>query len=68
MQRIPREQAKRFEFDPRFPTLLEVDPGEEFEVETEDAGTGRIRSPDFVPSVENRPELKATPPRVNSSS
>lgn len=65
MQRIPRAQALCYEIDYRRPPILEVEPGEVFEVETEDAASGRIRSADFVPSVENRPELRFSPPKVN---
>lgn len=65
MQRIERERAKRYAFDPGYETLLTVDQGEVFEVETEDAASGRVREDGFVPSVANRPELRATPPLVN---
>lgn len=54
-----------YELDYRLPPAFEVAPGETFEVETEDAASGRIRSPDFVPSVANRPELEYVPPKVN---
>ncbi len=65
MKRIPREQAKVYEIDYRLPPVLEVEPGEQFEIETEDAATGRVRQPGFVPTVENRPELVHSPPKVN---
>ncbi len=65
MQRIERERAKRYAFDPGYETLLTVDQGEVFEVETEDAASGRVREDGFVPSVANRQELRGTPPLVN---
>jgi acetamidase/formamidase len=54
-----------YELDYRLPPVFEVAQNETFEVETEDASSGRIRSSDFVPSVSNRPELSHFPPKVN---
>ena len=45
MQRIPRDQAMEYEFDHRHPPKLSVKQGESFVVETEDAGSGQVRSP-----------------------
>jgi acetamidase/formamidase len=45
MQRIVREQAKKYAFDWRDEPLLHVDRGETFEIETWDASTGYFRSP-----------------------
>ena len=44
MQRIPREQARKFAFDWRDEPLLRVEPGESFEVETYDASNGYIQT------------------------
>ena len=65
MQRIPRSQALRYEIDYRLEPLLYVKEGESFEVETEDAASGRLRSADIPPTLENRPELRHVPPLVN---
>ena len=45
MQRITREQARKYAFDWRDEPLLRVRPGEPFEVETYDAGTGFFKTP-----------------------
>lgn len=65
MQRITRDNARAYEFSKDISPKLHVKPGESFVLETEDAATGRIRTPDFISSPETRPELKATPARVN---
>ncbi len=65
MKRIPRSQALRYEIDYRFEPTLRVAQGESFEVETEDAASGRLRSASTLPTVENRPELRHVPPLVN---
>ena len=65
MKRIPRHEALVYEIDYRRPPVFEVDPDEHFEIETEDAASGRIRNAEFIPSVENRPELQHYPPKVN---
>src|SRR4030095_8472024 len=65
VKRIPRSKALRYEIDYRFEPLLRVAQGESFEVETEDAASGRLRSVETLPTVENRPELRHTPPLVN---
>ena len=44
MKRIPREQARKFEFDWRDEPLVRVEPGEPVEVETFDAGSGYFKS------------------------
>ena len=46
MKSIPRELARKFAFDWRDEPVLKVQPGEVFEVETEDASTGFFRSPE----------------------
>src|SRR5688572_3787141 len=65
MQRIPRSQALGYEIDHRKPPVLHVKEGEVFEVETEDAASGRLRSAATLPTLENRPELGHYPPLVN---
>ena len=46
MQRITREQARKYAFDWRDEPLLRVKPGENFEIETYDASTGYFRTPE----------------------
>ena len=46
MQRITREQAKKYAFDWRDEPLLRVRPGESFEIETYDASTGYFKTPE----------------------
>lgn len=65
MKRIPRSQALLYELDYRLEPILHVAQGESFEVETEDAASGRLRAGNVLPTVENRPELRDYPPRVN---
>src|SRR5262249_5405868 len=45
MQRIVRDQARRYAFDWRDQPLLRVRPGESFEIETWDASTGYFKTP-----------------------
>ena len=49
MQRIAREQARKYAFDWRDEPLLRVQPGESFELETFDASTG------YFKTVEDKP-------------
>lgn len=65
MQRILRDEAMHYEFDPRTPPALTVRQGESFVVETEDAASGRLRSAGVLPTLANRPELAFTPPKAN---
>ncbi|MBI2191638.1 MAG: acetamidase/formamidase family protein [Planctomycetes bacterium] len=65
LRRVPRRQALNYELDYHLPPVLEVNPGEAFEVETEDAASGRLRSAETLPTLENRPELRFSPPKVN---
>ena len=46
MQRIPRDQARKYAFDWRDEPLLRVRPGETFEIETWDASTGYFKTPE----------------------
>ena len=65
MQRIPREQAMEYEFDHQHPPKLRVKQGESFVVDTEDAGSGLIRSPDIAPRLHELPPWKFEPPKAN---
>jgi amidase len=65
MQRIARDQARKFAFDWRDEPLLRVRPGEPFEVETWDAGSGYFRSPDDKAVPARRPGFDRHPPLAN---
>src|SRR3954462_4405137 len=65
MQRIARDQARKYAFDWRDAPLLRVQPGEAFEVETWDASTGYFKSPadKAIPGL--RPGFDRSPPHAN---
>ena len=65
MQRIGREQARKYAFDGRDEPLLRVRPGESFEIETYDASTGYFKSPadKAIPAL--RPGFDRSPPHAN---
>jgi acetamidase/formamidase len=65
MQRIIRDQARKFAFDADDEPLLRVEPGEEFEVETFDASSGYFQSEadKAIPAL--RPGFDRIPPLVN---
>ena len=65
MQRIPRDQARKYAFDWRDQPLLRVRPGESFEIETWDAGTGYFKTPadKAIPAL--RPGFDRSPPHAN---
>lgn len=65
MQRIHREQARKYAFDWSDEPLLSVQCGEPFEIETYDAGTGYFRSPadKAIPAL--RPGFDRHPPLAN---
>jgi acetamidase/formamidase len=65
MQRIPRDQARKYAFDWRDDPLLRVQPGETFEIETWDASTGYFRSAadKAIPAL--RPGFDRSPPHAN---
>src|SRR5205085_339858 len=65
MQRIQRDQARKYAFDWRDEPLLRVRPDESFEVETWDASTGYFKSPAdrAVPAL--RPGFDRSPPLAN---
>jgi amidase len=65
MQRIPRELARKYAFDGRDEPLLRVQPGESFEFETWDAGTGYFRTPDDKAIPTQWPGFERSPPLAN---
>ena len=65
MQRILREQAKKYAFDWRDEPLIRVRPGESFEIETYDASTGYFRTPEDKAVPGKRPGFDRSPPMVN---
>ncbi len=65
MQRISREQARKYAFDWRDEPLLRVQPGETFEIETYDASTGYFKTPDDKAIPARRPGFDRTPPTAN---
>ena len=65
MQRITREQARKYAFDWRDEPLLRVEPGETFEVETYDASTGYFKTPEDKAIPGKRPGFDRIPPLAN---
>ena len=65
MQRLPRDAARKFAFDWRDEPALRVQPGESFQVETWDAGSGYFQSEDDLAIPARRPGFDRTPPLVN---
>lgn len=66
MQRLSRDREHlHYVFDPAVPPAIEVEPGESFVVETEDAFSGALFEEGVLPVPEQFPELGSTPPRVN---
>jgi acetamidase/formamidase len=65
MQRILRDDARKYAFDARDSPLLRVQPGEVFEIETWDASTGFFRSEADLAIPGNRPGFDRTPPLAN---
>src|SRR6202790_2154241 len=65
MQRITRDQARKYAFDWRDEPLLHVRPGESFEIETLDASTGYSKSAadKAIPAL--RPGFDRSPPHAN---
>ena len=60
MQKINRVDAKKYAFDWRDKPLLRVQPGESFEIETWDASTGFLKTPEDPPSPPTAPVSTAT--------
>jgi amidase len=65
VQRIDREQARKFAFDWRDEPLLRVQRGETFEVETYDAGSGYFKTPADLAIPARRPGFDRSPPHAN---
>lgn len=65
MQKIQREDARKFAFDWRDEPLLTVECGETFEVETLDAASGFFKTPEDKAIPANRPGFDRTPPLTN---
>lgn len=65
MQRIAREQARKYAFDWRDDPLLRVRPGESFEIETFDASTGYFRTVEDKAIPARRPGFDRFPPLTN---
>ncbi len=65
MQRIAREEARKYAFDWRDEPLLRVRPGEPFEVETYDASTGYFKTPADKAVPARRPGFDRHPPLAN---
>ncbi len=65
MQRILRDQARKYAFDWEDRPLLRVQPGEVFEIETWDASTGYFRSPADKAIPGRRPGFDRNPPHAN---
>lgn len=54
-----------YEFDWRHKPVLRVEQGESFVIETEDAGSGLIRSSDMAPHIDDLPTRKFYPAKSN---
>jgi acetamidase/formamidase len=65
MQRITRDQARKYAFDWRDEPLLRVQPGESFEIETWDASTGYFKTPSDKAIPASRPGFDRHPPLAN---
>src|SRR5262249_52434251 len=65
MQRIEREQARKYAFNAQDEPLLKVAPGEAFEIETYDASTGYFKTPEDKALPGRRPGFDRFPPMVN---
>lgn len=65
MQRIQREQSRKYAFNWQDEPLLRVRPGEAFEIETYDASTGFFKTPDDKAIPGKRPGFDRYPPHAN---
>jgi amidase len=65
LRRLPRPETMAYAFDPAAEAQLEVEPGESFVVETEDAFSGRLRREGTLPTPEFLPEMASSPGRFN---
>jgi acetamidase/formamidase len=65
VQRIDREQARKYAFDWDDPPLLKVECGESFVIETYDASTGYFKTPEDKAIPARRPGFNRIPPLAN---
>jgi amidase len=65
VQRIDREQARKYAFNWRDEPLLRVKPGESFELETFDASTGYFKHATDKAQPAKRPGFDRSPPLAN---
>jgi amidase len=65
MQRILRDQARKYAFDWEDKPLLRVQPGESFEIETYDASTGYFKTAADKAIPARRPGFDRSPPLAN---
>lgn len=65
MQRIRRDDARKYAFDGREEPLLRVAIGESFEIETFDASTGYFKTPADLAVPGKRPGFDRHPPLAN---
>lgn len=65
MQRITRDQARKYAFDWEDEPLLRVKSGESFEIETYDASTGYFKTPEDKAIPAKRPGFDRFPPLAN---
>src|SRR6516162_9644549 len=65
VQRIPRDQARKYAFDSRDAPLLKVRPGESFEIETYDASTGYFKTAEDKAIPARRPGFDRVPALAN---
>jgi len=65
MQRVTREQARKYAFDWEDEPLLRVRCGEPFEIETDDASTGYFKTADDKAVPARRPGFDRSPPLAN---
>ena len=65
MQKINRDQARKYAFDWRDVPLLRVQPGENVEIETWDASTGYFKTPADLAIPGRRAGFDRSPPQAN---
>src|SRR5258708_10193763 len=65
MQRILREQARKFAFNWLDEPLLRVQPGETVEIDTWDASSGYFKTPEDRAIPGKRPGFDRSPPQAN---
>lgn len=65
MQKITRDQARKYAFDWEDEPLLRVKPGESVEIETWDASTGYFKTEEDLAIPAKRPGFDRWPPQAN---